>query len=99
MSFNSSRFSRMSAEAAETLAAEAFAFLASDPARLVPFLETSGLDIAGRESTGGSREFLTFVLDHLVRDESLLLIFAAETSRKPEQVMLAAHVLAGDIPS
>lgn len=89
----------MSVEAAETLAAEAFAFLAADPARLVPFLETSGLDIEDVKQRAGTREFLTFVLDHLVRDESLLLVFAAETGRKPEQVMLAAHVLAGDIPS
>lgn len=89
----------MSADAAETLAAEAFAFMASDPARLVPFLDASGLDIADVKARAGSREFLAFVLDHLVRDESLLLVFAAETGRKPEQVMLAAHVLAGDIPS
>lgn len=89
----------MSAEAAETLAAEAFAFLATDPARLVPFIESTGLDIADVRARAGSREFLTFVLDHLVRDESLLLVFAAETGSKPEQVMLAAHVLAGDIPS
>jgi hypothetical protein len=89
----------MSVDAAETVAAEAFAFLASDPARLVPFLESSGLDIADVKRRAGSREFLTFVIDHIVRDEPLLLIFAAETGRKPEQVMLAAHVLAGDIPS
>ena len=89
----------MPIDAAEALAAEAFAFLASDPARLVPFLEMSGLDIADVRQRAGSREFLTFVLDHLVRDESLLLVFASEAGRKPEQVVLAAHVLAGDIPS
>lgn len=89
----------MTVEAAETLAAEAFAFMATDPARLVPFLEASGLDIADVKKRAGTREFLTFILDHVVRDESLLLVFAAETGCKPEQVLLAAHVLAGDIPS
>jgi hypothetical protein len=89
----------MSSEEAEALAAQAFAFLASDPARLVSFLEVSGLAVADIKARAGSREFLTFVLDHLVRDESALLVFAAEAGLKPERVMLAAHVLAGDIPS
>jgi hypothetical protein len=89
----------MSADEAEILAAEAFAFLAADPARVVPFLETSGLDVADVRAQAGSREFLTSVLDYVGRDESLLLVFAAETGRKPEQVMLAAHVLSGNIPS
>ena len=94
-----SRNTRLSIDEAEALAAQAFAFLAADPARLMPFLESSGLDIADVKRRAGSREFLTFVLDHLVRDESQLLIFAAEAGLKPERVMLAAHVLAGDIGS
>lgn len=99
MSFPLSRSVKLSADAAEALAAEAFVFLASDAARLLPFLEASGLDLADVRARAGTREFLTAVLDHLVRDESQLLVFAAEAGHKPEQVMLAAHVLSGDIAS
>ncbi len=84
-------------ETAEGVAAQAFAFLAAEPARLVPFLEASGLDIADLRARAGTREFLTAVLDHLVRDESLLLIFASEAGLKPEQVMMAGYVLSGDV--
>lgn len=84
-------------EEAEALAAEAFSFLASDPNRLVPFLEGSGLEIDDLKKRAGTREFLAFVLDYLVRDESLLLVFAMEAGHKPERVVRAAHVIAGDI--
>lgn len=86
-------------ETAENVAAQAFAFLAAEPARLVPFLEASGLDPADLRARAGTREFLAAVLDHLVRDEPLLLIFAAEAGLKPEQAVMAGHVLSGDVSS
>lgn len=99
MSFPSSKSAKLSQEAAEHIGALALAFLAAEPQRLVAFMEASGLDIADIKRGAGSRDFLSAVLDHMTRDESLLLVFAAENALHPEQVMRASHVLSGDMTS
>ncbi len=97
MSFNLSKAQKLTLNDAEALAAQALGFLASDPQRLVAFLSASGTDVAEIRARAGEAEFLSAVLDHLVRDESLLLVFAAEAGLKPEAVVRAFHILAGDI--
>ena len=84
-------------DGAEALAAEAMAFLTADSARLSRFLGDSGLDpaaLAAALSDGGGG-VLEAALEHVLSDESLLLVFASEIRRKPEAIMAAHALLAG----
>lgn len=86
--------------AAESMAAGGLAFLTSDPARLDRFLADSGMDprhLAESLASGGDG-ILGAALDHIVCDESLLLVFASELRRKPEEVMQAHALLHGPRP-
>ena len=85
---------------AEALAAEAMAFLTADEARLTRFLGDSGLDpaaLAAAISAGGGG-VIEAALEHVVSDESLMLVFASEIRRKPEELMAAQALLAGPMP-
>jgi hypothetical protein len=86
--------------AAEALAAESVAFLTADAARLDRFLCDSGLEPAGLAAAlaKGGDGVLDAALEHVVSDESLLLVFASEVRRKPEDVMAAHALLAGPAP-
>lgn len=99
MAIQVSKSAKVSEEEAEGIAASAFAYLAGEPARLVPFMQASGLDIADIRARAASRDFLSAVLDYMTRDESLLLVFAAESALKPEHVVYAAYLLSGDVAS
>jgi hypothetical protein len=80
-------------ETAEGIAAQGLAFLAGEPARLVRFLTETGLTPERIREQAASPEFLAAVLEHLVGDESLLLVFAASTSVAPETVAAALTLL------
>ena len=80
-------------EAAEGIAAQGLAFLAEDPARLSRFLAVTGLAPDQIRAQVEAPEFLAAVLEHLVSDESLLLVFAANTSIAPETVAPALALL------
>jgi len=83
----------LSLETAEDIAAQGLAFLAEEPARLSRFLTETGLTPDQLREQVGAPEFLAAVLEHLVGDESLLLVFAANTSVAPETVTPALEVL------
>ena len=85
----------MTAEEAREIGELALGFLASDPARLVAFLQATGLAPADVRSSMEAPETLAAVLDYMLRDESLLLVFAAETGTPPERVGPAEAVLSG----
>jgi hypothetical protein len=72
--------------AADEIAAAALAFLAEEPARLVAFLEASGLTPAALRAEIGRPHTMAAVLAHLLADESLLLVFAASKDIRPEWV-------------
>ena len=85
---------------AEAMAAAALAFLTSDPQRLNRFLGDTGMDpqqLAQSLSDGGGG-VLSAALDLIVCDESLLLVFASELRRKPEEIMRAQALLQGPTP-
>jgi Protein of unknown function (DUF3572) len=85
---------------AEAMAASALAFLTADSARLTRFLADTGLDpqtLAQGLSDGGAG-VIDAALEHVMADESLLLVFASEVRRKPEEIMAAQHILAGPAP-
>jgi Protein of unknown function (DUF3572) len=85
---------------AEALAAQSLTFLTADPNRLNRFLADSGMDpqqLAASLTTGGTG-ILAAALDHIVGDESLLLVFASEVRCKPEEIMMAHTILQGPTP-
>ena len=75
-----------SSEEAEILAINALGFLASDSERLQRFIDLSGLDVAAIRAGASNPAFLGGILDHLLADESLLLIFAEEQQVRPERI-------------
>lgn len=88
----------MSAERAEEIAANALAFLAADAARMMQFLETTGVSLDDLRRDAGSPRILTAVLDHLVQDESLLLVFTSSIGLPPEDIGPARDMLANERP-
>jgi hypothetical protein len=85
-------------EAAETIAAQALAFLAGDPQRFARFLALTGIELEQIRADADSPEFLAAVLSHLTSDESLLLTFTAETHLAPETIAPALAILQGHQP-
>jgi hypothetical protein len=83
----------LSVEAAEGLAAEGLTFLAEDTTRLSRFLVSTGLAPRHLRTEAGTRALLTAVLEHLMADESLLLVFAANKGIDPQIVARALAVL------
>jgi hypothetical protein len=83
-----------SAETASALALKGLAFLAEDAPRLGRFLALTGIGPGDLRQAAGAPETLLAVLDHILGDESLLLVFAASKGLAPEAVEPARRVLA-----
>jgi Protein of unknown function (DUF3572) len=88
-----SRRLSLDVDAAEGLAAAGLAFLAEDTTRLSHFLTSTGLAPRHLRTEAGSRAVLTAVLEHLMGDESLLLVFAVNKGIEPQTVAQALAVL------
>lgn len=82
-------------EEAEILAINALGFLAADGERLQRFMDLSGLDVAALRAGATNPAFLGGLLDHLLGDESLLLIFAEEQQVRPERIAELRRKLPG----
>lgn len=82
-------------EAAQSIALTALAFLAEDGERLSRFLTLTGMSPAELRAAAGAPETLAAVLDHVLGDESLLLVFSASKSVAPETIAPARALLAG----
>ena len=80
---------------AEEVAIAALAFLAAEPGRLARFMGATGLDVGDLARGAAGPEVLGAMLDHLLEDESLLLVFAAEHRIAPERVGPARQALSG----
>lgn len=78
---------------AEKLAIEALTFLATDQGRMAQFIAATGYGLAAIRAEAGSLQFLAAVLDFLMEDESLLLVFAAHTGCDPRKIGVAREVL------
>jgi hypothetical protein len=82
-------------EQAEALALQGLAFLAEEPPRLARFMALTGLDADALRRRAGSPEVARAVLEHLLGDESLLLVFAAAKAVAPETLAPALALLQG----
>ncbi len=81
-------------DGAETIAIAALAFLAQDGARLGRFLALTGLGPDELRENARQHVMLAAVLNHLLGDESLLLVFSSETGVVPEAIEPAHRLLA-----
>jgi uncharacterized protein DUF3572 len=86
---------KTSRKTAEALAIQAFSFIAADSERLGRFLAASGLGPAAIRAAAGEPTFLAGVLDHVVRDELLLVSFATEMGTSPKDIVSACAALGG----
>lgn len=84
-----------SSEEAEILAIHALGFLASDGERLQRFMDLTGMDVAAIRAGASSPAFLGGILDHLLADESLLLVFAEDQQVRPERIAELRRKLPG----
>jgi len=89
------RRSKPSEEDAGALALAALGFLAEDGPRLGRFLTMTGIGPGDLRAAADAPETLLAVLDHLLADESLLLVFTASKGISPEDVYPARQALGG----
>jgi len=85
---------KQTADDAATLALSGLAFLAEDSPRLGRFLALTGIGPDQLRAAADAPETLLAVLDYLLGDESLLLVFAASKGLAPETVAPARAILA-----
>jgi Protein of unknown function (DUF3572) len=88
--------SRLSREAAETLAVQALAFIAEESERLSRFLGTSGIQSGQVRAAAGEPGFLAGVLEHMLGDESLLIAFAEQAGIDPAEIARPCRALRSD---
>jgi hypothetical protein len=85
----------MSPDDATAIALNVLVFLASDPARLNRFLGLTGLSPDRLRAEAGTAPLSMAILDHLLADESLLMVCAAELVIPAERFAAAHAVLSG----
>ncbi len=83
----------ISLEYAEEIAIRALTFLAEDEAKLAHFLNLTGLSPDQIRTEAQTKSFLAGVLDHLLSDESLLLVFCSNNDIDPAIITPARHTL------
>ena len=86
----------MSRELAQTLALQGLTYLASDGQRLARFLELTGIAPPELRAWAETPRLQTAVLEYLLADESLLLVFASETGCAPDACSKALAMLQAD---
>ncbi len=85
----------MRQEDAETIAAQALAWIAADPALLGVFLSASGIAPGAVRGRADEPEFLAAVLDFLLAAESHVREFCAAAGLPPEAPRAARAALPG----
>lgn len=79
----------------EEIAVLAFTWLAGEPERLEAFLTVTGLTPETIRVASRGDDFLVAVAEHVVRDEALLVAFAAQNGLDPAHTGAALCALAG----
>lgn len=83
-------------EMARQLALDAFLFLVGDPLRITKFLQATGMEAAALREHAHEDATLVAVLEYLLADESLLLVFAANGGHPPADIAPALERLQRD---
>ncbi len=80
---------------AETMAFQAIGFLADEPNRIGRFLSLTGMEPETMLTAAETAPVQVAVLDHLLSDESLLMVFSGHAGINPEAVAVARALLDG----
>ena len=83
---------------AEAIALMALGFLAEDEARLIRFVTATGVMPDQLRTAASSPATLVAVLDHMLADESQLLVFTSGAGVDPAWVTPARELLAEGAP-
>ncbi len=83
-------------EEAEAIALKTLTFLVRDEQRLKALQEATGIDLATLRTHAAERSMQVAVLDHVLSDESLLLMFAEDEGLDPNLPRLARMKLSGE---
>ena len=83
----------MTTDDAEALAVAALSFLAEEPETLGRFLGATGLGPETLRAAAGEPGFLAAVLEFVMGDEALLLVFAERRRVRPMLIAAARHAL------
>lgn len=84
-----------SREAAETLAVQAFSWLAGDEEALSQFMNMSGMGPDEVRLAASDPGFLAAVLDFVSGEDALIVAFADHVGVRPERVVAARRILNG----
>lgn len=85
----------LTVDQADSLSLKALAFLAGEEERFSRFLTLTGIQLDDLRAKADDRQTLLAVLDYLLADQSLLMVFASEADVSPMDVELARTVLPG----
>ena len=83
---------------AAILALSMLKFLASEPERFSRFLDVTGMREADIAAVAGEASFHGAIVDYLLQDESLLMIFCQENDINPQRPARARRHLPGFSP-
>ena len=81
--------------AAESLAIEAFTFIANDPEHASRFMSLSGFDMGSLRTAAKEPHFFAGLLDYVMTDERLISELAIATGHTPEAIVAACLSLKG----
>jgi Protein of unknown function (DUF3572) len=87
---------RLSRDEADTIALQALGFMVEDDDRISGFMGETGIAPDDLRNHATAPAILNAVLDYLTRDETLLLMFAANAGIRPELVTPALLILNGE---
>jgi len=90
---SNARVSRPTKHDAESIAIGAISFLAGHPEEFNRFLALSGIDLAALRQSAEDPAFLGGILDFLLQDEPLLLVFAEQSGIDPATIGAARRHL------
>lgn len=92
-SFKRGKLDRLEREEAETLALQCITFLAEDPQRIARFMALTGIDVHQLSTHLEAVDTLAAALDYLLRDESLMLMFASNYGISVQKIPAARAAL------
>lgn len=93
---NNARDTMPPIDTARQLGLDALLFIASDSLRITKFLNVTGMDATELRTRAREDATLVAVLEYLLADESLLLVFAANGGHRPDDVAPALERLQRD---
>jgi hypothetical protein len=92
----SGRHRRLNRDEAETIAIQALGFLAEEPNRIGRFLSLTGMEPGTLMEGAETAAVQIALLDHLLGDESLLMVFSGHAGLNPDAVAEARALLSGE---